>query len=399
MVNTYITNHAEGYKATRLKLENEIPPIAHGEIQGKLDAQHQEAFAIFVKEEIKKMRVNARVNEYKNFLPKWEREKYTSLIESFFLEKHFNFRWTKNSILKTMRNTGEDVDDATVKQMVRIQMDERFSAYAKEKGIPIDDEKLKNRKSETIDLLSDDPDIETIVGIQSTGKNLLSAHDDFVAWADEMRVQKSAYVEEIEKYEYVEKREIRSTDTVLEVSESPEKLQKLAPGETLYFTNPWESSDTLYRAQREPDGEYTLSFGNTVIKDVPKAEMDVIINLNTIPVISTLLSTGSAIYRTILREYKLLCALGWAKPLENPPDGFIEFIFRRLNDAYIASNPSGDDISLLWKDISNLPSKERWRYISWVLSTDEWTRSQIIKKLERQKILVNGRLNLGIFPR
>ena len=84
-------------------------------------------------------------------------------------------------------------------------------------------------------------------------------------------------------------------------------LESLPTGSSISFVESGSGGSTLYYAEREPDGEYTLSFRGMTLKNLPKKEVDVIVDLNAIPVISTLFSTNSTLYRTLLREYKILC--------------------------------------------------------------------------------------------
>ena len=119
----------------------------------------------------------------------------------------------------------------------------------------------------------------------------------------------------------------------------------------------------VYEAYREPDGEYTLTFGSHTLKDLPKKEIDVIVDINAIPVINTIFTADAKLYRTLLKEYTFLCSTSGSNPLENPPLGFIDFLYGRLNDAYMATLPESDNTSLLGFSIADMPYKDRGKYI------------------------------------
>jgi hypothetical protein len=401
MVNSYIMTHADDYKANKLRLQNEIPPVAQQEIQKRLDEEDQEAFAKFVKEEVKKLQVNERVKQYLDLIPEPDRESYTHLVQAFFSERHFDSKASKARILDTMVDTGGNIDKTMVNEIVWIEMDREFLIYAQAKGIPIDYEKLKNRETEigTKIPIIDDVDGEKVINIVSSGKNLMTAHDEFTTWADEMRSQKDIYTEKVEEYHHVRNLEIKTGDDTIETSWSPEALQSLKSGESLYFVHPGESSDALYRAEREPDWEYTLTFRGMTFNNLPKKEIDVIIDLNSIPVISSIFSINSTLYRTLLREYRVLCMMWGTDPLENPPLWFIDFLYSRLNDAYLSSNPKDENTSLIGSDISGLWYKARGKYIRDVLHMNIGTRNEAMKRLEDQKIIIAWKVNLAKFPR
>ncbi len=400
MVNDYITKYAEPHKALKKSLEEQIPQPKPEEIQKALDIDDATKFTDFIQEQIllaqvkaKKLRVSQRVDVYLSLLPEDKKSEFKEKVEAFFSGGYFDYKEIRERIVRESQESWESIEKEIISKKVRNEMNNKFLEYSRDNGLPINEDSLKNLDTIGVDEGATEPNSEEIKAY--TWKSILSSYNAFDEWAKEMRAKKDEYVEELARYS--------STDEIQDmgsrvVSEAPTSLSSLKSGESLSFASTSSEGDTIYRVQSEGDGQYTVKFDGITIKDVPKKELDVIVSLNKIPIIESLFSVNSSLYRTILREYKLLCAQWWSDPLKNPPDWFTEFIFRRLSDSYAATNPTENEQFLIGENLSNLPYEERGRYISHRLSTDEWLKSQVRKRLSQQGIVVQGRVNLSKFP-
>jgi hypothetical protein len=225
--------------------------------------------------------------------------------------------------------------------------------------------------------------------------SIIQAQNDYLSAAKQLTDASEIYEQETLKYDKLQSH-LWDENVVYDL---PKKILDLPPGESSSFLGTSGWGEIVYEATREPDGEYTLSFNGHTMKNLPKKEVEVIVDLNAVPIINSIFTANSVLYQTLLREYKLLCMMWWSDPLENPPLGFIDFLYSRLNDAYTATLPEYDNSSLLGFSIAGMAFKERGKYIRNVLSSNIELRSEVKKKLENQKILVNGKINLSRYPR
>ena len=392
IVNEYITRFAPESKNLRLILESEVPELTSEAIQEKIDIFDQEKFSEFVHQEIQKVRISARVEKYLMLIPEGEREKYKGDIEKFFSWDIFQYKKVREHVIALAEESGETIEQDEITERTRKEINKIFLRYAWENNIPIDEVNLLALDNDFWNTdKGEEEKIEPFVG-----KSILTTYNEFDDWAQEMRAKKDEYLEQTDKYSTIS--EHQDEYSLITISSAPQEIDRLSPWESLYFSSHGATTDTLYRVEREEDGEYTVSFWNVKIKDVPKKELDVIISLNKVPIIENLFSVNSSLYRTLLREYKFICALWWYDPLKNPPDGFAEFIFRRLDDAYNAGVPDEDDRFLIGKNLSDMPYEVRGRYIIERLSSDTSLRTEVMNRLVQQGIIVGGKLNLSKFP-
>lgn len=395
LVNEFMTKYKSEYDSLKKNLEWMNPPLPEEEIQIQLQEQESFAFEQFINAKIKEQNIEKRKELRKQRYLKalistgdGEKDKKNQDLVSKF---EVDYSAIKSKILEEK----PELRDDKIKQRIEIQraIDEQFIKYCEENGIEID----------WILLLQDDGGwavpseaqvSEEFVRID-TKWSILHAQNQYLEAASELSTTAQIYQQESARHEKIE----QSDDWDQIVYDLPRKIVDLPPWETASFTGSSWSSEVVYEAYREADGEYTLKFNGHTIKDLPKKEMEVVVDLNAIPVVNTIFTASSELYRTLLREYTSVCREEGIDPLQNPPLWFINFLFARLNDAYIATNPDNGDSSLLGLNISDMPTQERGKYIRNLLTMDIWMRDEVIRKLVNQKILVNGKINLSRYPR
>lgn len=397
LVNEFMTTYKAQYDTLKASLEALDPPLTKEEILVQLKEQEALSFEQFVnakKKEIIEKRKKQRQDRYlKAFVSTNDPE--TDALKKDLIEK-FDPKYAdiRKKLLEDRPELIDKKDE--LRKEIRKAIDIKFLEYCSENSIEIDTNILETELHDDA-WASDgtDSDItDDYIQIQTSG-SILQAQNEYLEAAKTLVEATQVYQIERAKYESVEVLEVGD----VAMTNLPARISLLPPGESISFLGSSGWGDMVYEATREADGEYTLKFNGHTMKNLPKKEMEVIVDLNSIPVINSIFTVNSRLYQTLLREYKLLCMMGGTDALENPPLWFIDFLYNRLSDAYMATLPENGDNSLLWFSIDHMPYKDRWKYIRGVLSWNIEMRSEVIKKLEQQKILTNGKINLSRYPR
>ncbi len=397
LVSEFMTKYAPEYEAMKASLGWTNPARSKEDIAIELEMHESLAFEKFINDKRKEIidkRKEQRKQRYLKSIKPTENDELDRQNQELVAKFSVDYAAIRNAIL-TERPELKDNNDELRKE-IRKAIDAQFLLYCSENGIDIDEAILSEE-----DTVSDgeskwiDIDItEGYVKIE-TKWSILIAQQEFTESAAALSLAAQVYQQETSRFEKLE----TSENEQGKLYDLPQKIIELPPGETSSFIGASGSSETVYEAMREPDGEYTLTFNGHTLKNLPKSEVEVIVDLNAVPVINSIFTVSSGLYQTLLREYKFLCTMGGTNALENPPLGFIDFLYSRLNDAYVATLPENEESSLLWFSISGMPYKERGKYIRNVLTTNIDLRNQVIKKLQEQKILINDKINLSRYPR
>jgi hypothetical protein len=397
VVSEFMTKYAPEYEAMKASLKWVQPTPSDEDIAIELEMHESLAFEKFINEkrkEIIEKRKEQRKQRYLKSIKPTENEELDRQNQELVAKFSVDYAAIRSAIL-TERPELKDNNDE-LRNEIRKAIDAEFLLYCSKNGIAIDESILwegdtaSDGESKWIDI-----DItEGYVKIE-TKWSILIAQQEFTESAAALSLAAQVYQQEASRFEKLET--IEKEQWI--VYDLPQKIIELPPGESSSFLGTTGSSEAVYEATREPDGEYTLKFNGHTLKNLPKEEVEVIVDLNAVPVINSIFTADSALYVTLLNEYKFLCMVGATNPLENPPLGLIDFLYTRLNDAYLATLPENTESSLLWFSISGMWFKERGKYIRNVLSTNIELRNQVTKKLLEQKILLNGKINLSRYPR
>lgn len=385
IVNAYIAEYTPIHAdiAKWLKDRKDLTPEQISDQLAQIDTKN---FGEFVEKKLREYYVWKRLSKYEKLLPEDKRtEENLQKIRDFFKWENFDYKKIRSQILEDRPDLKDD--PVGLQRMLDVTLYKEFFFYCQKNDIPIDPSQASIEHGFSIE--GDDVSSGETLSIAHSERDIFTTIKDYQQSAVELQRSHFELQEEFPK-EQLSREHYMPSEEVLE---------SLPIGATTSFVESGSTGSTLYYAEREPDGEYTLSFRGITLKNLPKKEVDVIVDLNEIPVISTLFSTNSTLYRTLLREYKVLCMLWGSDPLENPPVGFVDFLYRRLNDTYMATNPENSDTSLLGVDISHLWYKERGKYIWDILQTNLEMRNQAMKRLQDQKIIISGKINLAKFPR
>lgn len=181
--------------------------------------------------------------------------------------------------------------------MLDVTLYKEFFFYCQKNDIPIDPSQASLEHGFSIE--GDDLSSGETLSIAHTERDIFTTIENYQQSAVELQ---QSHIELQEEFPD-EQRERKY------YTPSEEILESLPMGSSTSFVETTSGGSTLYYAEREPDGEYTLSFRGVTLKNLPKKEVDVIVDLNSIPIISTLFTTNSTLYRTLLREYKFLCMM------------------------------------------------------------------------------------------
>lgn len=387
IVNAYIAEytpiHADMAKNLKEQKDPILTPEQISEQLAQIDAKN---FGEFVEKKLREYYVGKRLNSYEKLLPEDKRtEDNLKKVRDFFNWENFDYKKVRNQILEDRPDLKDD--PIGLQRMLDVMLYKEFFFYCQKNDIPIDPSTASIEHGFSIE--GDDLSHAREITIPQSEKDIFTTIETYQQSAFDLRQSHIDLQEEFPKEQWEREYSIPSEEI----------LDSLPIGGSTSFVESGSGGSTLYYAEREPDGEYTISFRGMTLKNLPKKEVDVIVDLNEIPIISMLFSTNSTLYRTLLREYKFLCMLWGADPLENPPLGFIDFLYRRLNDAYMSTNPENGDTSLIGINISHLWYKDRGKYIRDVLQTNIEMRNQAMKRLQDQKIIISGKINLANFPR
>ncbi len=387
IVNAYIAEYTSIHADIAKNLKEQKDPILTPEqISEQLAQTDAKNFEEFVQKKLREYYVWKRLTKYEKLLPEDKRtDENLKKIRDFFNGENFDYKKVRSQILEEHPELKDD--PIALQKTLDVTIYRDFVLYCQKNEIPIDPNSAFSEQGFSIE--GDDVSSGEAILISHTEKDIFSTIEVYQQSAVELRQPHIELQEEFPKEQWERKY----------FTPSEEMLESLPTGSSISFVESGSGGSTLYYAEREPDGEYTLSFRGMTLKNLPKKEVDVIVDLNAIPVISTLFSTNSTLYRTLLREYKILCMVWGTDPLENPPLGFIDFLYSRLNDAYMSSSPKDGDTLLIGIDISNLWYKDRGKYIRDLLQTNLEIRNQTMKRLQDQKIIVSWKVNLAKFPR
>lgn len=397
LVSEFMTKYAPEYEALKASLEWVQPTPSKEDIAIELEMHESLAFEKFInlkRKEIIEKRKEQRKQRYQKSIKPTENEELDRQNQELVAKFSVEYAAIRTKLLTDKPELAENTDK--LRKEIRKAIDAEFLLYCSENGIDIDEAILSE-----VDTVSDgeskwiDIDITDEYVKIETKWSILIAQQEFTESAAALSLAAQVYQQEASRFEKLETRENEQG----KLYDLPQKIIELPPGETSSFIGASGSSETVYEAMREPDGEYTLTFNGHSLKNLPKSEVEVIVDLNAVPVINSIFTVSSGLYQILLKEYKFLCTMGGTNALENPPLGFIDFLYSRLNDAYMATLPENEESSLLWFSISGMPYKERGKYIRNVLTTNIDLRTQVIKKLQEQKILINDKINLSRYPR
>ena len=181
--------------------------------------------------------------------------------------------------------------------MLDVTLYKEFFFYCQKNDIPIDPSQASIEHGFSIE--GDDLSSGETLSIAYSERDIFTTIKDYQQSAVELQRSHIELQEEFPK-EQSERENYIPSEKVLD---------SLPIGDSTSFVESGSGGSTLYYAEREPDGEYTISFRGMTLKNLPKKEVDVIVDLNSIPVISTLFTANSTLYRTLLREYKFLCMM------------------------------------------------------------------------------------------
>ncbi|GAB0174487.1 MAG: hypothetical protein HHAS10_03660 [Candidatus Altimarinota bacterium] len=388
-VGEFIARFKPEFDSLKSNLEAIKPPLSKEEIESQLQDQESQAFEQFInlklKEQTRDKAREKRKQRHLEALVTTGDELQDKKNQELILQFTTDYLATKKKILEEQPELADNKEGLRI--AVQKAIDVQFIEYCQQNSIPLSEEFISGQES-ALQAQDESEGGDEYVRVETQG-SVLAVQQEYLDAAEKLSKASELYNEVLEDFDKVE--EIKIEDET--VYELPRSIIELPPGETTAFVGYTGGIETVYEATREKDGEYSLKFEGVTLIDLKKEDLDIVLSINDIPIINTLFSRDSRLYSLLRNEYG---ATGKDK-FKNPPDGFIEFIYERLNQAYLATLPNGSE-SFLGIPLPEGTPEEQGRYIRRVLTTNISIRDEAMKRLYSQKIVIGGKINLSLFP-
>lgn len=390
LISEFIEKFKPEFDSFKMNLESMNPPLSKEEIEEQLQDYESQAFEQFINLKFREQGIEKSKQKRKQkylsalvFTGNQEQDARNQELVAWF---QVDYLGAKKKIIEEHPELRENKE--WLKTAIQKALDEQFVEYCKTNDIPIDEGLLweENSQSESHNETEGD---EQFVRIESRG-SMLMVQQDYMAAARDLSNASELYNEELEQYDKAERIELWNNV----VYEIPKSIVELPPWETTTFVGSIGWSETLYEATREPNGDYSLSFQGITLVDLKKEDLEIVLNINDIPIISILFSRNSNLYKILRDEYWN----AWNNKFKNPPDWFIEYVYDRLNQAYLATWPKSKEWSFLGMPLPEGAQEQKGRYIRNVLTTNISIRDEALSRLHEQKIIVSWKINLSLFP-